>query len=410
MTRLMTAQARGRSRAARQGGRRPAAGRRHRRSVGRDREGREARARSSYLPYTVPREGAGFNSRLFRYARTLVRAAAERPKPNTDAPARISRHRAAAHRAAACRRRCRSTRSSRSCTLSFSLERMREWLGPDAPDRAPAAGQGIARRLATRLIAGTEARPIPAVRMRLWNGGAAAVDASHDPMIELARSHRCRRLARVRKHYEDEVEAPIAAASEKIAHARFEAYGTSVAPGRHLHPAPELRHRAGLDGKRPARSSRSPTSSRLFERATGQEPVQGPGELADASKDSSTCRRRFDLSTNNDIVGGNSGSPLIDAEGQHRRPDVRRQHPLDRRRLLVRPGLNRAVAVDPAIMFEALRKVYKANELLARAGREVTPQAPGRRGRDPGPSAPRAPRCGISRASHPAPAARPASR
>ena len=32
------------------------------------------------------------------------------------------------------------------------------------------------------------------------------------------------------------------------------------------------------------------------------------------------------------------------------------------------PVLNRAVAVDPTIMFESLRKVYKANELLAELG------------------------------------------
>ncbi len=77
---------------------------------------------------------------------------------------------------------------------------------------------------------------------------------------------------------------------------------------------------------------------------------------------------RFDMSTTNDITGGNSGSPLIDAKGQlvglmfdgniH---SIAGDYWYD-------PVLNRSVAVDPTIMFEALRKVYKAKELLAELG------------------------------------------
>ena len=84
------------------------------------------------LLYGYLEGGTGFNSRLARYARTLVRAAAERPKPNADrlreytdgflprleqqlgAPVPIYPE-------------------LERLTLSFSLERMREWLGPDAP-------------------------------------------------------------------------------------------------------------------------------------------------------------------------------------------------------------------------------------------------------------------------------------
>jgi len=86
-------------------------------------------------------------------------------------------------------------------------------------------------------------------------------------------------------------------------------------------------------------------------------------------KEQLDMRTPFCISTNNDIVGGNSGSPLIDAEGKivglmfdgniH---SIAGSFWFD-------PELNRAVAVDPAIMFEALRKVYKANELLAELNR-----------------------------------------
>ena len=83
------------------------------------------------------------------------------------------------------------------------------------------------------------------------------------------------------------------------------------------------------------------------------------------ARDALDLQTRFDLSTTNDIVGGNSGSPLIDASGHivglmfdgniH---SISGAYWYD-------TALNRAVAVDPAIMVEALRKVYKADELLA---------------------------------------------
>ncbi len=67
-------------------------------------------------------------------------------------------------------------------------------------------------------------------------------------------------------------------------------------------------------------------------------------------------------------MGGNSGSPLIDAQGRlvglmfdgniH---SIAGSYWYD-------PQLNRAVAVDPAVMLEALRKVYKADGLLSELG------------------------------------------
>jgi len=82
------------------------------------------------------------------------------------------------------------------------------------------------------------------------------------------------------------------------------------------------------------------------------------------ARDSLDMQTRFDLSTTNDIVGGNSGSPTIDASGRivglmfdgniH---SISGSYWYD-------AALNRAVAVDPAIMVEALRKVYKADGLL----------------------------------------------
>jgi V8-like Glu-specific endopeptidase len=76
----------------------------------------------------------------------------------------------------------------------------------------------------------------------------------------------------------------------------------------------------------------------------------------------------FNISTNNDIVGGNSGSPLISAKGEvvgllfdgniH---SVSGAYWFDTEK-------NRAIAVHPAIMKEALSKVYAATALLAELG------------------------------------------
>jgi hypothetical protein len=103
---------------------------------------------------------------------------------------------------------------------------------------------------------------------------------------------------------------------------------------------------------------------RLFERATGQPPFAIPKSWleARAALDPSTP---FNLSTNSDIVGGNSGSPLIDADGRivgllfdgniH---SISGAYWFD-------TAKNRAVAVHPAIIREALTKVYRPDALLA---------------------------------------------
>jgi Peptidase S46 len=315
------------------------------------------------LPYTFLEAGAGFNSKLFGYARTLVRGAAERQKPNTE--------RLREYRDTALPRIEQQLKAPipvhpelERLTLSFSFERMREWLGPDADVVRQLLAKDSPDTLATRVVDGSSLAD-PQVRMRLWNGGAQAVAASHDPMIELARRVDPEARA-VRKLYEDEVEAPERSASEQIALARFRAYGTSVPPDATF----TLRLNFGTvqgwteDGRQVQPFTHL---SRLFERATGQEPFKVPDSWI-AAKDQLDMSTKFDLSTNNDIVGGNSGSPLIDAAGQlvglmfdgniH---SISGSYWFD-------PEKNRAVAVDPAIMLEGLRKVYKANELLAELG------------------------------------------
>ena len=323
----------------------------------------EQTERGLSLPYTFLEQGAGFNSRLFAYARALVRGARERQKPNSD--------RLREYRDTALPRIEQQLKAPvpiypqlENLTLSFSLERMREWLGPDAAVIRQLLSKDSPDTLAARVIGGSTLAD-PKVRMQLWNGGAQAVDASQDPMIELARL--VDPAAReIRKRYEDQVEAPEQAASQQIAQARFRAFGTSVAPDATF----TLRLNFGVvEGWKEDGREVPPFTylSQFFERATGQEPFKVPDSWL-AAKGQLDLTTKFDLSTNGDIVGGNSGSPLLDAQGRlvglmfdgniH---SIAGSYWFD-------PELNRAVAVHPAIMLEGLRKVYKADELLAEMG------------------------------------------
>ena len=319
--------------------------------------------RAISLQYTFLEDGAGFNSQLFRYARMLVRGAAERTKPSGE--------RLREYVETALPRLVQYLQAPvpvypdlEKLSLSFSLERMREWLGPDDPIVRELLGSLSPDELAARLVDGSRLADSD-VRKRLWDGGLAAVEASDDPMIRLARFVDPQARA-VRKRYEDEVEAVVRAASERIARARFAVYGTSLPPDATF----TLRLNFGtvqgwIEDGQPV----EPFTylERAFERATGREPFNIPERWIRA-KDRLDMRTKFNLSTNNDIVGGNSGSPLIDTQGRivglmfdgniH---SISGAYWFD-------TGKNRAIAVHPAIMLEALKKVYAADALLAELG------------------------------------------
>ncbi len=326
-------------------------------------EAAQAAEATRWPPYQFIEGGTGFNSRLYRAAVQLVRAAAERPKPNADrlreytdgflprleqqmgAPVPIYPE-------------------LERLTLSFSLERMREWLGPDAPIVRRLLGTETPDALAARLVDGSKLAD-SAVRLELWNGGQAAIDASDDPFIELARSLDTEARA-LRKWHEDEIEAVVEVAHEQIARARFAVYGTSVYPDATF----TLRLNFGsVQGWDENGMPVEPFTrlERLFERATGQPPFAVPAnwEAARLELDLATP---FNLSTNSDIVGGNSGSPLLAADGRivgllfdgniH---SISGAYWFD-------TAKNRAVAVHPAIIREALTKVYRPQSLLEELG------------------------------------------
>ena len=137
----------------------------------------QARYRHIYDRYAYLESGTGFNTNLFGYARQLVRGAAERGKPNEQrlreyADSNLPKISAGLLAATPI------YPEFEELTFSYSLDKLREALGPDDADRAAPVEQGFAR---TRSRRGSCARPKladPAVRKALWEGGAAAVDAS----------------------------------------------------------------------------------------------------------------------------------------------------------------------------------------------------------------------------------------
>jgi len=326
-------------------------------------ESASQRERALYLPHTFIEGGAGFNSILFRYARLLLRGADERAKPNTE--------------------RLREFTDSmlprieqqlyasvpiygevETLTLSFSLQRMREWLGPDYPMVRKLLARESPEALATRVVAESKLAD-PAVRRQLWLGGKTAVDQSRDPMIELARSIDGDSRA-LRRQLDDEVEAPITAASARIAAARFKAFGTRIYPDATF----TLRLNYGtVAGWTEGGTAVEPFTylDRAFERATGSSPFKIPDRWMKV-KDDLDMRTPFCISTSNDIVGGNSGSPLIDVHGSI--VGIMFDGNIDSiaGSYWFNPATNRAIAVHPAIIREALDKVYGAKALLTEMG------------------------------------------
>jgi len=318
-----------------------------------------AEQRTFYEPWLFAEQGAAFSTVLFNYARNLVRVAAEREKPNDK--------RLREYTEAALPRLEQITlapqplnRDLEALRLTFSLEKMREWLGPDNEFVKLVLGSASPESRARELVFETSLTDADA-RAALWEGGATAVAESEDPLIVLARDIDGYSRA-LRKRYEDEVEAPIQTASEQIANARFAIQGTSTYPDATF----TLRVTYGaVEGWMEKGQPVYPftKTKRLFERATGQDPFRLPSSW-EGSLERLGADTRFNFVATTDITGGNSGSPMIDADARivglafdgniH---SIAGSYFFDEM-------MNRTVGVHPQIMVMALREIYGADHLV----------------------------------------------
>lgn len=315
--------------------------------------------RSFEIPYKVIEGNGGFMSDYFRMARMLVRGAAERAKPNGE--------RLREYTDAALPSMTQKLFSSapiypdlEKVTLGYSLTKMRATLGADDAFVQDVLARRAPEAMAAQLIDATRLGD-PAVRKALWDGGQAAVDASTDPFILLARQvdPRAREL---RKRYENEVEAVEQKNTEKLAQARLAKYGTSVYPDATFTLRLSYGEVKGWDQK----GTPVPPFTNIagaFARATDFDPFKLPDSWI-AAKGRLNGQQRFNFVTDNDIIGGNSGSPMINRKGEV----VGLVFDGNIRSLggafWFDEAHNRSVAVHSGAIVEALKNVYGATRIV----------------------------------------------
>ena len=325
-------------------------------SVG-DPWGQIEKAQKTYaLQFAVWHElesGAGGGSDLFRYAREIVRGAAERVKPTG---VRLPEY--ADSRLPLDEKVLLDPKPVEPVLeklyLEFWLSKTRELLGADAPAVAMLLGKESPEEMADRLVSGTRLAD-PAFRRTLWEGGMAAVAASDDPMIQfvLATDPLSRAARQV---WEEEVVGPIQDAGERIARARYTLAGGALYPDATFSLRLSYGKVAGWTDQGQETAAFT-TFAGLYGRATGAPPYRLPGRwtTGQAKLDPTTV---LDFATTNDITGGSSGSPVVNAKGQIVGTAFDGNIHSIAGDFAYDGALNRTIAVSTVAISQALDKVY----------------------------------------------------
>ncbi len=248
--------------------------------------------------------------------------------------------------------------------VSFAdqLQYAQEVLGKDHPFVKAVLGGKTPAEVAKECVTGTKLKDV-AARKALVEGGQAAVDASTDPMIVLAR--KIEPLARdIRKWSEDEVQAPASRAGEKLAQARWKIQGKTVNPDATF----TLRLSYGVVKGYPAEGTEvapRTTFHGLYDRTASygnKAPWNLPKRWLD-KKAAIALETPLDFVSTADIIGGNSGSPTINRNGEF--VGIIFDGNIQSLALdyFFTEDQARAVSVDSRGIIEALRKVYDAGAL-----------------------------------------------
>jgi hypothetical protein len=204
-----------------------------------------------------------------------------------------------------------------------------------------------------------------AERKRLGEGGKAVVDASNDPMIRVARlvDPRAREL---RKKYETSVDEQLTQAYAKIANATFKTISGESYPDATF----TLRLSVGTvkgfveNGKQIPWSTNMAGTYQHAAEHNNQPPFQLPKSWM-TKKMAIKGSTPFNFVSTADIIGGNSGSPVVNRAGEFvgiifdgNLQSLPWDYQFDDR-------IGRAVAVDSAAILEALRKIYAATNVVS---------------------------------------------
>lgn len=320
-----------------------------------------------YLQLTYFERRGAFRGDLPGVARTLVRAAAERSKPNGE---RLREFRDSA--LPSLEQGLFSTapvyKSLDKALLADSLAEALQKMPDSAVLKRILNGKAPAEA-AANLIDNTKLDDV-AVRRQLYNGGQSAIAASTDPLIVLMREVDPEARA-ARKRYDDEVDAVVTRGGATIANIRFATQGTNSYPDATF----TLRLSYGAvrgyieDGRGVApKGTKLPfftTIGGAFEHAQ-QHNNQPPYALPQSWQ---TAKSKLNLSTplnvvqTSDIIGGNSGSPVLNTKdeivGIIFDGDIQ-SLPWN---FAYDDTLGRAVQVDSRGILEALRYIYNAGSL-----------------------------------------------
>jgi len=243
--------------------------------------------------------------------------------------------------------------------LAWSLQESLDQLGPNDPFIKAVLDGRKPADVAAQVIRGSKMAD-PAFRKSLVEGGEAGVAASTDPLITLARKVDPF-FRETRKMYEESVESVFESAGEKIAKARFAIYGKSIYPDATF----TLRLTYGKVQGYPMNGTKAPSKTTfygLYDRAASFD-YKAPFNLTQRfmqRKDRIDLSTPLDFVASLDIIGGNSGSPVINRNGDFVGIIFDGNIESLTGNFDYIGDTNRAVAVHSAAIIEALRKVYDA--------------------------------------------------
>jgi hypothetical protein len=208
----------------------------------------------------------------------------------------------------------------------------------------------------------------PALRKALLNGGKKAVDACQDPMILLARKIEPRLIELRRKL--DEIKAVVEEHGARIAKARFAVYGKALYPDATL----TLRLTYGPVASYPANGTLIQpftTFGGMYDRHDGWGGNEAKAENGSWTLPQRWLDRRAKLNMATpfcfahavDIIGGNSGSPVLNRKGELVGLIFDGNIEMLPGRYFYDPNTNRGVSVDVRALLESIQKIYDAQHI-----------------------------------------------
>ena len=319
--------------------------------------------RELYPAYAMLEGQAGGGSQLFSWARTLVRGAQERAKPSAERLPEFADSRLAAVQSGLFAERPVYPTLDQ-VRMEWWLSKTREWLTVDDSRVRDLLGPESPEAKSARLTAGTTVGD-PAVRRALWDGGMEAIRASNDPMIKFALAMQDNSRA-IRSDWEARVQAPTDRASERLAAARFAAYGDAVYPD----ATGTLRLTYGkIEGSDVPGQRWGPftTFDGLWDRATGAAPFDVAPKLL-AARDRIDGDTVLNMAVSSDTIGGSSGSPVVNAAGEMVGANFDSTVLTQRNAYGYDRNVNRSVIVTTGAVTAALRDVYGMDGLVRELG------------------------------------------